>query len=285
MNKVLSVFRVMAVILICPLVLLTVLSSVIKWVVLSPNTYTSFVNDAFADSLTDLVRGELEAECLFYDLPFEVLDKPLSRENIGAYARQYAETMCDTLINGEMFEAPSVDSSVYVVSIQSFFDSLEETKRPLDPKAAQTLGEELALVAQAELKAGLDDAWLQKAHRVLSHRLLLLSADAWYLLIVFTLTIGTTAVLLDRRRIIQRFYGVSFSAAIGAALAAVPLQLLCNYGFPERLALMDSPLKLYIDGVLSTLIANAALLSLAVASVLALLLLAAIVACVLPKKE
>ena len=267
MNKILTVSRASLLVVLCLLVMLTVVSAVARTVVLSPDTYTDFVDDDYISSLTVLVRDELEAECLFYDLPFDMLDKPLSNERITDYARQYTDAMAKTLLNGEAFIAPSADETAFVIAVQDFFDSLSESERPLDPNAAQTVGKELAAVATAELKVGLNDAWVKKAHAMLAHPWLLRVSNGFYILVSMTVIIAFAAYFLDKRRL----YGVSLSATIGAALVAVPLFLLRLYDLPKRLALMDSPLKLYIDGVLNTAIGEAARLSLIVFAVMALL--------------
>ena len=285
MSKFLTVLRILLSVLLCPIVLLTLLSAVVRFTVYDPQSYTSFVDDSVAMSLTSFVRDELEAECLFYDLPFEVLDTPLSQQHVKAYAQQYADAMAKALLEGEEFAVPAVDESLYVSSVQAFFDSLPQEERPLDPKAAQTVGKELAAIAQSQMKAGLNDSWLRLAHRYLSHRFLAMLADGFFVLVAAVAVLWLAAVLVSLSHWRQSLYGCAFGSAVGSAFVAIPLFLLFRYGLPERLALMDSPLKLYIDGVLNALIADAIRLTVTVFIVLSVLLLFTVVFCLIPNKK
>jgi hypothetical protein len=263
--------------------MLTLMAAVVKYVILEENSYTAFVaDDRFAEDMTAFVRETLESDCLFYDLPFSVLDESVTAEAIGAYSEQYAEKIYDSLQTGEELAVPVLDAAPYVTAVSTFFESLPEEEQPLDNTAADTVGGELAANAAAVLKAGMNDTFLTMGYTVLSHSALKMLGDGFVWLVMTTVGMVVICVFMGIRRLRYQVYAIGFSCLLGATFVFVPLWLLQRYDLSSHLVVGDSPLKLYIDGILNGIVEQ----SLAIAGwcffILLLAFLIGIVIAILP---
>lgn len=282
----LAVLRIVLLVLLCVFFVFTALSAYVRYVLLDKSSYTAFADEtAFVTKMTAFVREELEANCLFYDLPFSVLDAPLDEDTVRDYTRQYANELYNALAAGDAVTVPTVDAAPYVSSIKTFFYSLPEEERPLDSEtAADTVGGELAANAQAALKAGFNESLLNVGHRLLGHPLIDRLADMVAVLAVITIAVLAACLAMDIRCLRPAFYNVSLSGLIGGIVIVVPFWLLRQYDLSARLAIMDSPMKLYIDGMLNSIVDGGLAIGWWCFLITAVLFLVAIAVCVWPAK-
>ena len=205
--------------------------------------------DRFCESMYGYLREDLESECLFYDLPFSVLDDALKLEQIEAFCGQYAAEIYDALVNGDAVDTPDWETTSFVNAVQRFFDSLPQEERPLDETAAVTIGTEFSEYAAAVLKGGIRDRFLETGRQWLSHPLVRVLAHKTILFWCLTI-IGALGAMLCRLKQWRRgAYLLSFALGMSSFATMIPFWLLSRYSLMDKIALSDSSLKLYIETV------------------------------------
>lgn len=248
LQTVLSVLLVIAVVV-------TVLLFGLQNVVYNEKLYSDIPEDpAFIEGMTTYVLNDLEAECLFYDLPFDMIKIAVNEDWIRELSQEYTASVYVALCRGNAAKDFTVDPAPYRTVLDSFFASLPEMERPLDANAAATLSEELAHSTALVMVGGLSDTILNYGHRfVYGHTLLrrVASYAVWALVIVVVLA---ALSLIPWGGWHRRLYATAGSLFIGGALAFVPLWLLQRHGMVDRLALGESPLKLYVSGIVNGVI-------------------------------
>lgn len=244
-------FQAAVAILLVVSVAATVLLFGLQGYVYSERLYRDIPNDpAFVQGMTDYVLDDLEAECLFYDLPFDTIKTAVTTEWIRELSRQYTASVYTALCSGEELKPLDVDPAPYRAVIDSFFASLPEEERPLDVNAAATLSQELATSTEAVLAGGIINRFLGYGHDLVygDTPLRKTASMAWWSLAAAVLFAVLSLIPWGGR--LQRFYATAGSLFVGSALAFVPLWLLKRHDLVNRLVLGDSPLKLYVGGIL-----------------------------------
>lgn len=225
-------------------------------VVFSESVYSNLIKDtAFTDTMRTYLLDDLEAECLFYDVPFDKVKTAVTTEWVNDLSSDYMAIAYDTLHKGSSEREFSVDPAPYRAVLQNFFASLPENERPLDEKAAETIAKELAQSTQQVLAGGMINTVLDYGYRfVYGNELLrrVMGYGGWAVTAVLVLTILSLLPFGSTWR--QRAYATAGSLFLGSALAFVPLWLLQRYGLAARLALGASPLKLYVTGIVDGMI-------------------------------
>lgn len=233
----------------------TVLLCGLQNVVYRETLYHDLPDDpGFIEGMTAYVLDDLDAECLFYDLPFDALKAVITEDRVRSWSREYTAAVYDALCNGGDPAPITVDSTPYRATLDAFFDSLPESERPLDVNAAETIAGELAQSTALVLTSGFINAALNYGHRfVYGDTPLRRAASQAGVGIAATVLLAILS-LLPWGGYRRRLYATAGSLFIGSALAFVPLWLLQRHGIADRLAIGRSPLKLYVDGVLDGII-------------------------------
>lgn len=267
-------------------VAVTVLLFGLQNVVYNEKLYSDIPEDpAFVEGMTAYVLNDLEAECLFYDLPFDTMKNAVTEEWIRELSQEYTAAVYTALCSGNAAEDLTVDPAPYRAVLDIFFASLPEEERPLDDNAAATLSEELAHSTALVMAGGLSDTILNYGHRFVYGDTLLrrvASYAVWALIAVVVLALLSVIPWGGWRR---RVYATAGSLFIGSALTFVPLWLLQRHGLVDRLVLGESPLKLYVNGILNGMIDGMTAISLWVFVGALVLLAASVVVMVCHKEE
>ncbi len=237
----------------------TFLCCFVKYVFLNRTKYIQAAESpAFLEAVNTAVSETLEAECLFYDLPFETIQTAISEEQIKTTVTSYMVSVYDSLCTGKTLSSVSVDSSLFQAAIDSFFTSLPESERPLDVNASKTIAEDLSKAIAPVLQAGLNDSLVSKGHVVFSATSPLRKiADFSVVFVVLTVVLAVAHWFLGEANRAQRTYSTAGVLLLGCSSVLVPLWLLRWYDLPSRLVLGESSLKQYVNGVLYTTLDNA----------------------------
>ena len=114
----------------------TFLSCFVKYVFFNRSLYVQAAESpAFLQAVNTAFGEVLEADCLFYDLPVDTVKTAISEEQVKETVTAYMTSVYDVLCSGETLASASVDSSLFQKAIDSFFASLPEEERPMDPNA------------------------------------------------------------------------------------------------------------------------------------------------------
>ncbi len=265
---------------------LTVLLFGLKTVVYSDTIYREIPeSEEFVKGVRPFVEDSLEAECLFYDIPFDTLRTCVTDEWLREISREYTASVYEALCSGEELVPVSVSADVYRTALEGYFASLPEDKRPRDETVTDTLSKEFAEVTSATLSSGIINRVLNYGHDFVYGNTLLRRVSSyapWALLATLVLA---ALSLLPWGGFRSRFYSTAGSLFVGSALSFVPLWLLKRYDLPSRLALGDSPLKLYVRGIVGGMTEGFTALTFGVFLAASVLLVAATVVLVTAKKE
>ena len=235
--------------------LITIFSFVLKLTVANKENYVNAVSaSTFSDKMMEYLRDDLEGECLFYDLPFSVLDNALSVEEIARFSREYIDGVYESLLRGKPLEIPEWSADSYMNAIESFFNSLPAEERPLDETAAITVGKEFSERALSLLKAGIQEKFLKLGYGIFSHPVILWLLEKNFLFLMLTGLAFAAALICNWHEWKRILYAECFALGISAGIAAIPFWLLKRYDFMKRIALMDSPLKLYVATIYNVIL-------------------------------
>ncbi len=250
-----SVLQTLLSVLLVISVVVTVLLFGLQNIVYNEKLYSDIPEDpVFVEGMTTYVLNDLEAECLFYDLPFDTIKGAVTEEWIRELSEEYTAAVYEALCSGNADEDFTVDPAPYRAVLDSFFASLPEEERPLDDNAAATLSEELAHSTALVMAGGLSDTILNYGYRFVYGDTLLRRIASYAVWALIAAVVLAALSLIPWGGWRRRLYATAGSLFVGSALAFIPLWLLQRHGVVDRLALGESPLKLYINGILSGMI-------------------------------
>lgn len=277
--------RGIAAVLLCLSVTVTLITAFVKLTVFDRNEYQAVVEeDGFSAKMATFVRDALESECLFYDLPFTVLDTAVTEEFVHTFSLAYADSLYEALFVGGELTIPEVDPEPYRAAIAAHFETLPKEAQPLDVDADETIAAELAKTASLVLQSGVSDRILQPAHAVINHPLLICLMSNFNVLAGMMVALLILCLLLGVGCIRRQVYAACSALTVGSMLVFVPAWLLQRYDLPAKLVLGASPLRLYVEGILYRFTQQLYQLSAWALVLSAVLLLAAIVWRVWPRK-
>ena len=286
----LSVWHVVGFVLLMLSLAVTVLLFCVRHILLDESVYHA-IPDApgFVEGMTNYVLTDLENECDIYqnsDALYAQLKTAVTADWVRSLSRQYAESVYDSLITGEKPAKIRVDPTVYRNAIDSFFETLPAEEQPEDEDTALGMAEELADSTSTVLQSGLVDKVLPPAHRYIYG-----NATVQRFSSLFGWAAAATVLLIalnvmwfgsDVRR---RLYSTGGALFLGSALVFVPLWLVQRHGIAERLVLGNSPLKLYVSGVVNGLVDGMMSAALWMFVVCTVLLVTAVVVLVWPSRK
>lgn len=286
----LSAWHVLGFVLLMLSLAATVLLFCVRHVLLDESVYHAIPETpGFVEGMTEYVLEDLSNECDIYansDKLFDSVKTVVTREWVGSLSRHYAELVYDALMTGEQPKQIEVDPTAYRQAIDAFFATLPEEERPQDETTSLTMAEELADSTATVLQSGLVDKVLPSAHRYIYGNATvrrLSSLFGWA--VVMTVLLTVLNLIWFGSDIRRRSYATAGALFLGSALVFIPLWLVQRHGIVDRLVLGNSPLKLYVDGVLNGLTTGMTSAALWVFVTCAVALLAAIVAVVWPRRN
>lgn len=279
----LGVVRLLVQVLTVLVTTLTVVACGLRGYVFNENVYRTLPQDpAFINQLTVFVLDDLEAECLFYDLPFDQIKTAVTPDFMQSLARDYAAAVTQSLVTGANLTSPTVEASAYKPVVQAFFNSLPPEERPPDENAAADVAGELATsTAQVLGGGGVSNRLPTLAHTLVYNNVVLrglASVAGW--LTVLTVLCAAVCWWLSGAGWRRRSYATAGALFLGSVLACMPLWLVHRHNLAERVALGDSPLKLYVTHVLNATLGGMSTLGWWVFAVSAVLLIGSVVALV-----
>ncbi len=243
-------------------------------------------DDAFIAALEADVRDYLEDECLFYGIPFEVMDGVVTAEHMRSAAKTRMGSVYDALSGGGEPDAVVMEIAPFQTVIQAYFDSLPREEQPLDTAAAATVAKDFADGVSSVMQLGITAKLVKTARPVfaenaLPRKALRVLPFAVLLTVLFAL-VGLIPVKTTLRR---RAYGVSGALFAGSTLVAVPTWLFVGLDFPASIALVESALREYVCLALYTVLDRMTVIATTAFVISAILLIASIVWLVTDKTE
>jgi len=251
MDKALGIARFLLAALLCVAVVCLLLTFSLQ-VMFDADIYGKAAQtEAFASALHEEVLEHLDAECLFYGLPYDTIKDAMPMQTVLGVAQERMATVYDTLCRGTKLPSLSLDSAPFKAAIDSFFETLPFEERPLDPDASQTIAKELAESTALVMSIGISDKLIKTAHPLFAENSPLrrvADSSVWLMLVIALLTAACLYPLKSTLR--QRAYSAASTLFVGSAVVAVPTWLFVSLDFPAKLAIGDSALREYVSGVL-----------------------------------
>ena len=282
----LSAARFLLAAVLCVAVVFSLLAFSLR-AVFDPDVYAATAEaDAFVSALDTEVSEHLESEGLFYDLPHDVLKAAVPVQTVQAVAKERMASAYRTLYSGTTLPNVTLDPAPFKNTIDSFFETLPAEERPLDPDASQTIAAELAESTALVMSIGISDKLLSTAHPLFAETSPLrrvANAGIWLLLAVVVLT--AVSLIPFKSTLRQRVYGTAGALFIGSAVVAVPMWLFAALDLPLKIAIGDSALREYVNGVLYTVLGRANTVATIAFVVTAVLLIATVVWLVTEKNK
>lgn len=285
-KSLLSAARFLLAVVLCAAVVCSLLAFSLQAVFDSDVYGEAAETDVFVSALYTEVSEHLESECLFYDLPYDTVIKAMPVQTVQDVSREHITAVYDTLCHGTKLPSVTLDSTPFKRAIDSFFATLPVEERPLDPDASSTIAGELAESTALVMSIGISDKLLSSAHPLFAEASPLRRVAAmgiWALLAVVVL--AAVSLFPFKSTLRQRAYGTASTLFVGSALVAVPMWMFAGLDLPFKIAIGDSALREYVNGVLYTVLGRANAIATITFVVTALLLIAAVVWLVTEKKE
>ncbi len=285
-KSLLSAARFLLAVVLCAAVVCSLLAFSLQAVFDSDVYGEAAETDVFVSALYTEVSEHLESECLFYDLPYDTVIKAMPVQTVQDVSREHITAVYDTLCHGTKLPSVTLDSAPFKRAIDSFFATLPVEERPLDPDASSTIAGELAESTALVMSIGISDKLLSSAHPLFAETSPLrrvTNAGIWLLLAVVVLT--AVSLIPFKSTLRQRVYGTAGALFIGSAIVAVPMWLFAGLDLPAKIAIGDSALREYVNGVLYTVLGRANTVATVAFVVTAVLLIAAVVWLITESKE
>lgn len=272
---------------VCTLVLLsfllTVLSFTAKATIGQREGYRRIVRDpAVTQALLNYAWADLEAECLFYGLPTDIIDEALSEEEAAAFSLQYIDAVYEAVFVSGKLVSPTVDAALFRAPIAARLaeEEIEDKDTVIDQLAA-----EFAAVTTAVWRLGINQKILTPLHRVLTNVWVVRLMNGGLLLAAITALLLGVGIVTGLRRIRRQVFALSGTLTVGSMILFVPFWLLHRYGLAEKLVLGDSPLRLFVVRWLNAVTAQLSATTMWVLVACAATTLIAAVWVVWPKRE
>lgn len=261
--------------------LLTALSFAVRRAVGEREDYRRLVEDpAMAEALLDYARVDLETECLFYGLPFDIIDQSLSAEDATAFSLTYIDAVYDAVFVSGTLTFPAVDAAQFHGSIATALAQEEIEDAVIDDLAA-----EFAAVTTAAWRLGITQKILTPIHGIVTNKWVVRYLNGGPALAGVTALLFAAGLALRWRRIRRQAYVLTGTLTAGSILLFVPLWLLHRYGVAEKLVLGDSPLRTFMIRWVRFITAQLADFATWVLIASAALTLLAVIWAVWPKRE
>lgn len=288
-NRMVHVLLTVGRLLVAVIVCVSLAVSLLLWsmgALLDREVYVSVAaDDAFITALQADVRDHLEDECLFYGIPFEVMDGVVTAEQMRSTAQARMGSVYDALYSGGEPDTIVLDAAPFQAVIQAYFDSLPIEEQPLDTAAAATVAKDFAEGVSAVMQLGITAKLVKTAHPVFAEGSLprtVLRVFPWC--VVITVLFALVGMIPVKTTLRQRAYGVSGALFVGSTLVAVPTWLFVGLDFPASIALGESALREYVRLLLYTVLDRMTVITTTAFVISAILLIASIVWLVIEKK-
>ena len=261
--------------------LLTVLSFSLKRTVGNPESYRNVVKDpAVAKELLDYARDDLEMECLFYGLSYDIIDQSLTQQDAADFSLQYINAVYDAVFVTGKLNSPTVDPGLFRPAIAKQLEAEEVDDTVIDQLAA-----EFAAVTTSVWQLGINQKIVTPAHRIAANRWVVRFMDSGPALAGVTALLVVLGLVVRLRRIRRQAFTLCGVVTLGSMVLFVPLWLLNRYGLAERLVLGASPLRSFVVRWLNAITAELSAFTLQVLIVCVVLTVAATVWLVWPKRK
>lgn len=261
--------------------LLTVLSFSLKRTVGNRESYRNVVKDpAVAKELLGYARDDLEMECLFYGLSYDIIDQSLTQQDAADFSLQYIDAVYDAVFVTGKLDSPTVDPALFRPAIAKQLEAEEVDDTVIDQLAA-----EFAAVTTSVWQLGLNQKLLTPAHRIAANRWVTRFMNSGPALAGITALLILLGVVVRLRRVRRQAFTLCGVVTLGSMLLFVPLWLLNRYGLAERLVLGASPLRSFVVRWLNATTAELSAFTLRVMIVCVVLTVAATVWLVWPKRK
>lgn len=277
-NMLLIIGRSLVAVIVC----LSFAASLLLWSVSALFQRESYVSvadkEAFITALHADVYDYLEDECLFYGIPFEVMDGVVTAKQLRSAVKARMGSVYDALCDGGKPESIALDAAPFQTVIQAYFDSLPIEEQPLDTAAAATIAVDFADGVSAVMQLGISEKLIKTAHPLFAENALPRKAvRVLPAALVLTLALALAGLLPIKTTLRRRAYSVSGALFVGSTLAAVPTWLFVGLDFPATIALTDSALREYVNGVLYTVLDRMTIITTTAFVISAVLLIASVV--------
>ena len=294
-NRILvSVLRSVAAVVLAVACAATVLLTCLQFGVYDERVFRDIPEDpTFVEKMQNTVLDVVEHDCTSVcGIPFEVLKPTVTADRVGTWAKQYCDKLYDSLRTGQKVSDFTIDPAPYRDAIVAYFESVPEADRdeefPTDAAEIAEIAEEnaseLARSTASVFEAGFPKKVFDYGHRLLYGDTLLRKAAAFWPLCALAMLVLIAVCLLPWRAWRSRVYGAAGALFVGSALVYVPLQLLQRHDLARDIKWGQSPTRWYMEGILNGTIDRMTAIALGVFIVAAVLLVAAVVVTVWPKK-
>lgn len=261
--------------------LLTALSFTMNQAIGEREDYRRVAQDpAMIDALLDYARVDLETECLFYGLPFDVIDQSLTQKDAKNFSLTYIDAVYDAVFISGTLTFPAVDAALFRDAIATQLAEEDVEDAIIDELAA-----EFAAVTTAAWRLGITQKILNPVHRIATNPWAVRFLNGGPVLAGITALLIAAGLALRWRHIRRQTYLLTGTLTAGSILLFIPLWLLDRYGVAEKLVLGDSPLRLFMIRWLNAVTSQLADFAKWVLLVSAVLTLAAVIWMVWPKRE
>lgn len=259
--------------------LLTIVSFSVKSVVAEREQYRTVMRDpAVTQTMLAYAKEALKDECLFYDLPFEIIDESLPETTVTDFMAEYVDSIYDAVFVSGTLKTPTVDAARFRAPIAARLEDV-------DDEVIDALATEFAAVTAAVWRSGISQEIVTPAHHVVTNVWVARFLNGGPVLAGITALLLVAALLLGLKRLREQTFTVLSVLTVSSMVLFVPFWLLHGYGLSSKLVLGDSPLKLFVVGLLDRFTEQFFLLFLWVFVITALLTVVAAVWRVWPVKE
>lgn len=244
-------FRTFLTVIIVPILIagvaLSLLSGILRFVVLNPNYYKkNLANKSYCEQMQSYINEDLDHIAILYDLEDGAMENFVSTESIKEYTSRYIDAVFDINNTDGTLVVPKYRNNEFVNYI------LSNTSYNYD--AATDFGDDCAEAVESNLASINQDILLDNVALLLESDLVIQFTALFVMLAGLTLGLMALLIFMYMGSLRQGITAVFGSVFCGATLIFVPLWVFELKGYTERLNLAPSAGYVQLTGIINTFI-------------------------------
>lgn len=244
-------FRTFLTVIIVPILIagvaLSLLSGILRFVVLNPNYYKkNLANKSYCEQMQGYINEDLDHIAILYNLEDGAMENFVSTESIKEYTSRYIDTVFDINNTDGSLVVPKYRNNEFVNYI------LSNTSYNYD--AATDFGDDCAEAVESNLASINQDILLDNVALLLESDLVIQFTALFVMLAGLTLGLMALLIFMYIGSLRQGVIAVFGSVFCGATLIFVPLWVFELKGYTERLNLAPSAGYVQLTGIINTFI-------------------------------
>lgn len=218
---------------------------------LDENRYVEqVVNESYIASIEEILLDRLEADSLYYDIPFEYIINSVKTDQLKTLSEKYVYDLVVALKSGGEFPYITCDRSIMRAEIDRYLTDNPDIGMYYEEETIIELTEGFSATVDNTLNSFFDKSIVTNtARKLYSNNKLHFISNSFYWIIAIGGVSAVLILIIGFKNIRAAFYKVSASVWCGSVLLFIPVKILHSEDIISGLILEKGPFKTLIEGI------------------------------------